>query len=33
MHLLEHKVTSKLSLAKDLVGDNIPEYGILSHTW
>jgi hypothetical protein len=32
MHLLKLDNDGELSLAKDLV-DNIPPYGILSHTW
>ena len=33
MRLLEHNSAGQLSLTKDFVGDHIPEYGILSHTW
>jgi hypothetical protein len=33
MRLLERNSAGDLSLTKDLVGDNIPEYAILSHTW
>jgi len=33
MRLLERNSAGELSLTKDLVGDNIPEYAILSHTW
>jgi hypothetical protein len=33
MRLLERNSAGEPSLAKDIVGDNIPEYAILSHTW
>jgi hypothetical protein len=33
MRLLERNSNGELSLTKDLVGDNIPEYAILSHIW
>jgi hypothetical protein len=33
MHLLERTSAGELSLTKDFVHDNIPEYAILSHTW
>jgi Heterokaryon incompatibility protein (HET) len=33
MRLLEYNSAGELSLTKDLVGDAIPEYAILSHTW
>ncbi|KIN08297.1 hypothetical protein OIDMADRAFT_80089, partial [Oidiodendron maius Zn] len=33
MRLLECNSVGQLSLTKDFVGDNIPEYAILSHTW
>jgi hypothetical protein len=33
MRLLERNSVGELSLTKDFVGDNIPEYAILSHTW
>jgi len=33
MRLLERNSARELSLTKDFVGDNIPEYAILSHTW
>ncbi|KAL5324994.1 hypothetical protein ACEPPN_006116 [Leptodophora sp. 'Broadleaf-Isolate-01'] len=33
MRLLERNSTGRLSLTEDLVGDNIPRYAILSHTW
>jgi hypothetical protein len=33
MRLLERKSADELSLTKDFVGDNIPKYAILSHTW
>src|SRR5271168_1747168 len=33
MRLLERNSAGQLSLTKDLVGDSIPEYAILSHTW
>jgi hypothetical protein len=33
MRLLEHNRAGQLRLTKDFVGDNIPEYAILSHTW
>jgi hypothetical protein len=33
MRLLQHKDAGQLSPTKDFVGDNIPEYAILSHTW
>ena len=33
MRLLERGDNGDLSLTEDLVGDNIPPYAILSHTW
>ena len=33
MRLLERNSTGGFSLTKDFVGDNIPRYAILSHTW
>jgi hypothetical protein len=33
MRLLERNNGGEFSLTKDLVGDNIPKYAILSHTW
>ena len=33
MRLLEHNSAGQLSLTKDLIGDDIPKYAILSHTW
>jgi hypothetical protein len=33
MRLLERNNDGQLSLTKDFVGDNFPEYAILSHTW
>jgi hypothetical protein len=33
MRLLKHNSAGQLSLTDDLVGDNIPQYAILSHTW
>ncbi|KAF8850728.1 putative ankyrin repeat-containing protein [Acephala macrosclerotiorum] len=33
MRLLELNNDGEVSLTKDFVGDNIPEYAILSHTW
>jgi len=33
MRLLERSNAGEFSLTKDLVGDNIPPYAILSHTW
>lgn len=33
MRLLERNSAGELSLTEDFVGDNIPEYAILSHTW
>ena len=33
MLLLERNSAGEPSLTKDFVGDNIPEYAILSHTW
>jgi Heterokaryon incompatibility protein (HET) len=33
MRLLERNSAGQLSLTKDLVGDDIPKYAILSHTW
>jgi hypothetical protein len=33
MRLLEHNSAGDLSLTKDFVGDDIPEYAMLSHTW
>ena len=33
MRLLERDSAGEFSLTKDLVGDNIPTYAILSHTW
>ena len=31
--LLERNSTSEFSLTKDFVGDDVPQYAILSHTW
>ena len=33
MRLLEYNHDGELSLTKDFVGGEIPEYAILSHTW
>jgi hypothetical protein len=33
MRLLESNSAGQLSLTKDLIGDDIPKYAILSHTW
>jgi hypothetical protein len=33
MRLLEHNSDGELNLTQNYVGDNIPEYAILSHTW
>jgi hypothetical protein len=33
MRLLERNSDGRLSLTKDLIGDDIPNYAILSHTW
>jgi hypothetical protein len=33
MRLLEHNNNSEFSLTKAFLGDNIPKYAILSHTW
>ncbi|KAH8591927.1 WD40-repeat-containing domain protein [Bisporella sp. PMI_857] len=33
MRLLQYNSAGQLGLTKDLVGDDIPEYAILSHTW
>ena len=33
MWFLEGNNDGEFSLAKDFVGDNTPEYAILSHTW
>jgi hypothetical protein len=33
MRLLERNSAGQFTLTKDLIGDNIPEYAILSHTW
>ena len=33
MRLLEHNSASEFSLTKNFVGDDIPRYAILSHTW
>jgi len=33
MRLLERNSAGQLSLTKDLIGDDIPKYAILSHTW
>lgn len=33
MRLLECNSAGELSLTKDFVGNNIPQYAILSHTW
>jgi len=33
MRLLHYSSAGQLSLTKDLIGDHIPEYAILSHTW
>jgi hypothetical protein len=33
MRLLERNSAGQLSLTKDFIGDDIPKYAILSHTW
>ncbi|CAM6001939.1 unnamed protein product [Sphagnum balticum] len=33
MRLLECNSAGQLSLTKDFIGDDIPKYAILSHTW
>ena len=33
MQLLERNSAGQLSLTKDLIGDDIPKYAILSQTW
>jgi len=33
MRLVQCKSTGEFCLTKDLVGDNLPRYAILSHTW
>jgi hypothetical protein len=33
IRLLERNSASQLSLTKDLIGDDIPKYAILLHTW
>jgi hypothetical protein len=33
MRLLERNSTGEFSLTKDFVGDDVPRYAILSHTW
>ena len=33
MRLLQCNSAGQLSLTKDLIGDDIPKYAILSHTW
>jgi hypothetical protein len=33
MRLLKRNSAGQLSLTKDLIGDDIPKYAILSHTW
>jgi hypothetical protein len=33
MRFLEGNNNGEFSLTKDFVGDNIPKYAILSHTW
>ena len=33
MRLLQRNSAGKLCLTEDFVGDNIPRYAILSHTW
>jgi hypothetical protein len=33
MGLLERNNAGELSLSKDFIGDDIPEYAVLSHTW
>jgi len=33
MRLLQCTSAGQLSLTKDLIGDDIPKYAILSHTW
>src|SRR5277367_5075797 len=33
MRLLEYNNNGEFSLTKDFVGDDIPEYAMLSHTW
>lgn len=33
IRLLTYNATKELTLTKDLVGDDVPQYAILSHTW
>jgi len=33
MRLLERNSAGEFSLTKDFVGDDVPGYAILSHTW
>jgi hypothetical protein len=33
LRLLERNSTGEFSLTKDFVGDDVPQYAILSHTW
>jgi hypothetical protein len=33
MRLLAYSTVGQLILTKDLFGDDIPDYAILSHTW
>jgi hypothetical protein len=33
MRLLERNNTGEFSLTKDFIGDDVPRYAILSHTW
>jgi hypothetical protein len=33
MRLLQYNNDGEFSLTKDLIGDDIPKYAILSHTW
>jgi hypothetical protein len=33
MRLLEHNIDGKFSLTEDFIGNNTPEYAILSHIW
>jgi hypothetical protein len=33
MRLLERNSAGQLSLTKDFIGNDIPKYAILSHTW
>jgi hypothetical protein len=33
MRLLQYNNDGEFSLTKDLLGDDIPDYAVLSHTW